>query len=286
LDGASVDEALGLARERAERTGAALVHPFDDLDVIAGQGTLALELLEDVADLARVVVPVGGGGLASGIGIALRRAGAQVELVGVQARACAPYVAALKGEGTTDAADLAPGATIADGIAIKRPGALTLPLLRELLDGIETVSEEEIAEAMVFLAEHAKLVAEGAGAVAVAALRSGRLAPVSGTTVAIVSGGNVDSGLLAGLLLRHETEEGRRVRLYTRVPDRPGGLAELLELVARARANLVSVEHVREAVPLHVRETGIELTLETRGPDHTEQVLAALGAAGYEVRAE
>jgi threonine dehydratase len=286
LDGASVDEALGLARERAERTGAALVHPFDDLDVIAGQGTLALELLEDVADLARVVLPVGGGGLASGIGIALRRAGAQVELVGVQARACAPYVAALKGEGTTDAADLAPGATIADGIAIKRPGALTLPLLRELLDGIETVSEEEIAEAMVFLAEHAKLVAEGAGAVAVAALRSGRLAPVSGTTVAIVSGGNVDSGLLAGLLLRHETAEGRRVRLYTRVPDRPGGLAELLELVARARANLVSVEHVREAVPLHVRETGIELTLETRGPDHTEQVLAALGAAGYEVRAE
>jgi threonine dehydratase len=286
LDGASVDEALGLARERAERTGAALVHPFDDLDVIAGQGTLALELLEDVADLARVVLPVGGGGLASGIGIALRRACAQVELVGVQARACAPYVAALKGEGTTDAADLAPGATIADGIAIKRPGALTLPLLRELLDGIETVSEEEIAEAMVFLAEHAKLVAEGAGAVAVAALRSGRLAPVSGTTVAIVSGGNVDSGLLAGLLLRHETAEGRRVRLYTRVPDRPGGLAELLELVARARANLVSVEHVREAVPLHVRETGIELTLETRGPDHTEQVLAALGAAGYEVRAE
>jgi threonine dehydratase len=286
LDGASVDEALGLARERAERTGAALVHPFDDLDVIAGQGTLALELLEDVADMARVVLPVGGGGLASGIGIALRRAGAQVELVGVQARACAPYVAALKGEGTTDAADLAPGATIADGIAIKRPGALTLPLLRELLDGIETVSEEEIAEAMVFLAEHAKLVAEGAGAVAVAALRSGRLAPVSGTTVAIVSGGNVDSGLLAGLLLRHETAEGRRVRLYTRVPDRPGGLAELLELVARARANLVSVEHVREAVPLHVRETGIELTLETRGPDHTEQVLAALGAAGYEVRAE
>jgi threonine dehydratase len=286
LDGASVDEALGLARERAERTGAALVHPFDDLDVIAGQGTLALELLEDVPDLARVVVPVGGGGLASGIGIALRRAGVQVELVGVQARACAPYVAALKGEGTTDAADLAPGATIADGIAIKRPGTLTLPLLRELLDAIETVSEEEIAEAMVFLAEQAKLVAEGAGAVAVAALRSGRLAPVPGTTVAIVSGGNVDSGLLAGLLLRHETAEGRRVRLYTRVPDRPGGLAELLELVARARANLVTVAHVREAVPLHVRETGIELTLETRGPDHTEQVLAALGAAGYEVRAE
>ena len=285
LDGASVDEALGLARERAERTGAALVHPFDDLDVIAGQGTLALELLEDVPDLARVVVPVGGGGLASGIGIALRRARADVELVGVQARACAPYVQALEEDGgLADALDLAAGATIADGIAIKHPGTLTLPLLRELLDGIETVSEEEIAEAMVFMAEHAKLVAEGAGAVAVAALRSGRLRPVPGTTVAIVSGGNVDSGLLAGLLLRHETAEGRRVRLFTRVPDRPGGLAELLELVARTRANLVTVEHVREAVPLHVRETGIELTLETRGPGHTEEVLAALAAAGYEVR--
>jgi threonine dehydratase len=286
LQGASVDEALELAAERAERTGQALVHPFDDLDVIAGQGTIALELLEDVPGLARVVVPVGGGGLASGIGIALRRAGADVELIGVQARTCAPYAAALGGGAVVGAVEAVAGATIADGIAIKHPGALTLPLLRELLDGMETVTEEEIAEAMVFLAAHAKLVAEGAGAVAVAALRSGRLAPVSGTTVAIVSGGNVDSGLLAGLLLRQQTEEGRRVRLFTRVPDRPGGLAELLELVARARANLLSVEHVREAVALSVRETGIELTLETRGPEHTDEVLAALEAAGYEVRLE
>jgi threonine dehydratase len=276
LDGVSVEEALGLARQRAQDTGAALVHPFDDLDVIAGQGTLALELLEDVPDLARVVVPVGGGGLASGIGIALRRAGADVELVGVQARTCAPYVHALSG--AAGELEVAAGATIADGIAIKRPGELTLVLLRELL------SEEQIAEAMVFLAEDAKLVAEGAGAVSVAALLDGRLAPVAGTTVAIVSGGNVDSGLLAGLLLRHETEEGRRVRIFTRVPDRPGGLAELLEVVARARANLLSVGHVREAVPLHVRETGIELTLETRGRGHTDELLAALADAGYEVR--
>jgi threonine dehydratase len=286
LDGESVDEALGLAHARAQDTGAALVHPFDDLEVIAGQGTLALELLEDVSDLARVIVPVGGGGLASGIGIALRRAGADVELVGVQARTCAPYAQALRmgaGAGTLEASA---GATIADGIAIKRPGALTLPLLRELLDRIETVSEEEIAEAMVFLVEHARLVAEGAGAVAVAALRSGRLGRVSGTSVAIVSGGNVDSGLLAGLLLRHETEEGRRVRIFTRVPDRPGALAELLGRVARARANIVSVEHVREALPLHVRETGVELTLETRGPTHTDEVLAVLRAAGYEVSGE
>jgi threonine dehydratase len=288
LDGVSVEEALGLARQRAEGSGAALVHPFDDLDVIAGQATLALELLEDVPDLARVVVPVGGGGLASGIGITLRRAAADVELVGVQASACAPYVHALRGDGDAATSDLSPGATIADGIAIKRAGRLTLPLLRELLDGIETVSEEQIAAAMVFLAEHAKLVAEGAGAVAVAALLSAGLPPPrrAGTTVAIVSGGNVDSGLLAGLLLRHETEEGRRVRIFTRVPDRPGGLAELLDLVARARANLVTVAHVREAVPLHVRETGVELTLETRGRGHTEALLAGLRAAGYEVSGE
>jgi threonine dehydratase len=179
-----------------------------------------------------------------------------------------------------------PGATIADGIAIKRPGELTLPLLGELLDGFETVTEDEIAGAMVFLAETAKLVVEGAGAAAVAAVLCGRLAPVAGTTVAIVSGGNVDAGLLAGLLRRHETEEGRRVRLFTRVPDRPGGLAELLNLVALARANLVSLEHVREAVPLRVRETGVELTLETRGRGHTEEVLTALADAGYEVSLE
>jgi threonine dehydratase len=293
LDGVSVEEALGLARERAASTGAALVHPFDDLDVIAGQATLALELLEDVPDLSRVIVPVGGGGLASGIGIALRRAGADVELVGVQAAACAPYVHLLREQGSeadtadpTDAPNLAPGRLIAMPSAIVAPGALTLPLLRELLDGIETVSEEQIAGAMVFLAEHSKLVAEGAGAVAVATLLGGRLPAIAGTTVAIVSGGNVDNGLLAGLLLRHETEEGRRVRIFTRVPDRPGGLAELLELVARARANLVTVAHVREAVPLHVRETGVELTLETRGRGHTEEVLAALGEAGYEVSGE
>jgi threonine dehydratase len=291
LQGDSVEEALELAAACGERTGAAFVHPFDDLDVIAGQGTLALELLEDVPDLARVVVPVGGGGLASGVGIALRQSGVPVELVGVQARNCAPYLRSLQkhGAAVTEAAgggEAAAGATIADGIAIKRPGKLTLPLLKELLDGLETVSEDEIADAMVFLAERAKLVAEGAGAVAVAALLSGRLRPVEGISVAIVSGGNVDSGLLAGLLLRHETEEGRRVRVFTRVPDRPGGLAELLTLVARARANVLGVEHVREAVPLRVRETGVELTLETRGRGHTEEVLTAMRRGGYEVTSE
>jgi threonine dehydratase len=281
LEGASVDESLMLAADSIAESGAALVHPFDDLDVIAGQGTLALELIADIPDLARVVAPIGGGGLASGIGIALRRAGLDVELVGVQAEICSPYVQALGVDGAP--AEGASVATIADGIAVKRPGALATTLLRELLDGLHTVSEDDIAAAMVFLADRSKLVAEGAGAVAAALLMSARLEPVKGATVAIVSGGNVDSGLLAGLLRRRETEEGRRVRVFTRVPDRPGGLADLLGLVAEARANLVSLEHVREAVALHVRETGVELTLETRGPAHTDELLALLARAGYEV---
>ena len=280
LEGASVDDTFAQALRLAEETGAEFIHPFDDIHVIAGQATLGMELLEDVPDLARVVVPVGGGGLASGIGIAARRAGRKVELIGVQAAACAPYAALLGGPPAAPASAM----TIADGVAVKHPGKLTLPLLRELLDELLTVEEDGIADAMVYLAEHAKLVAEGAGAVAVAALMSGLLPPCPGTTVAVVSGGNVDSGLLASLLLRHETEEGRRVRIFTRVPDRPGGLAELLGLIATARANVVSVEHVREAVPLHVRETGVELTLETRGPGHTEEVLGVLSAGGYEAR--
>jgi threonine dehydratase len=283
LAGASVEEALELAAAGAAETGAALIHPFDDPDVIAGQGTIGLELLQDVPDLARVVVPVGGGGLASGIGIALAQGRAEVELVGVQASACAPFAAALGDPGASGELEITAAATIADGIALKRPGTITLPLLRELLSSLHTVSEEEIADAMVFLAERARLVAEGAGAVAVAAVASGRLAPVDGTTVAVVSGGNVDNGLLASILRRHETAEGRRVRIFTRVPDRPGGLAELLNLVADTRANLLSLEHVREAVSLSVRETGVELTLETRGAEHTEQLRAALQDAGYGV---
>jgi threonine dehydratase len=287
LEGDTVEEALALARARAEAVGATFVHPFDDVDVISGQGTLALELLEDVPDLARVLVPVGGGGLAAGIGTALRGAPRTVQLIGVQARACAPYARALGLLGDAELVEgvhgePAPGATIADGIAIKQPGAITQPLLGELLDGLHTVTEEELARAIVFLAERGKLVAEGAGAATVAALMSERLERVDGTTVAVVSGGNIDSGLLATLLTRHETEEGRRVRIFTRVADRPGGLAELLALIARARANVIGVEHRREAVPLRVRETAVELTLETRGPDHTAEVLERLREAGYE----
>jgi threonine dehydratase len=258
------------------------VHPFDDPHVVAGQGTLGLELLEDVPDLARVVVPIGGGGLAAGIAVAIKDSRPEVEIVGVQVETY-PSVPASFAAGHPVEVD--PTVTIADGIAVKRPGALTLPLLERYLDGIALVPEDEVAEAMVLLLEKAKLVVEGAGAVSVAALLGGQVLPApTGTTVAILSGGNVDAGLLASVARRHETEAGRRIALITRVPDRPGHLARLLDLIARNGANLVEVEHVREGIDLHVRETAVQLVLETRGRDHAESVLKAIADAGYDAR--
>jgi threonine dehydratase len=177
--------------------------------------------------------------------------------------------------------------TIADGIAIKRPGEVTLPLVERWVDRMVVVGEDEIAEAMVWLLERAKLVVEGGGAVGVAALLGGAITPAAeGSTVIVLSGGNVDAGLLAAIAQRHETTAGRRLRLFTRIPDRPGGLAALLALVADAGGNVVHTDHVREAVPLHVRETGVEIALETRGEQHSDAIVAALEEAGYEVRRE
>ena len=258
------------------------MHPFDDPAVVAGQGSVGLELLEEVSDLARVVVPVGGGGLASGIALAVKAARPDVEVVGVQVAACAPYPESLR-RGEPVPVDAA--VTIADGIAVKRPGRLTLPLLARLLDGMVVVGEEETAAAMVLLMERCKLVVEGAGAVGVAALLAGRLEPAPrGTTVAVLSGGNVDPGLLATIARRHETEAGRRLVLLTRLADRPGSLHGLLGLLAGHGANVVDVAHVREGLDLHVRETAVELVLETRGSDHRDAVLAALEAGGYEAQ--
>ena len=199
------------------------MHPFDDPHVVAGQGSLGLELLEDVPDLAKVVIPVGGGGLCAGVAIAIKAARPEVQIVGVQVAACAPYPESLRrGEPVAATSAL----TIADGIAVKRPGDLTLPLLTRWTDEIAVVGEDETAEAMVVLMERCKLVVEGAGAVGVAALLGGQVAAAeSGTTVAVLSGGNVDPGLLASIARRHETEAGRRLVLLTRVPDRPGNLA-------------------------------------------------------------
>ena len=282
IEGASsVDACVEEARERAAAGGMAFIHPFDDPDVVAGQGTVGLELLEQVPDLAKVIVCLGGGGLAAGTAIAVKAERPDVEVVGVQAQVVAAYPPSLAAghpvviEGAT---------TIADGIALKRPGDITFPLIRDHVDEVVTVGEDDIADAMVLLLERAKLVVEGGGAVGVAALLTGATGPAArGTTCIILSGGNADAGLLASVTRLHETRAGRRLVLFTRVADRPGGLADLLAAVSGSGANLIDVEHVREGVPLHVRETGVRLVLETRGPEHAEAVLAAVRAAGYEV---
>jgi threonine dehydratase len=282
LIGDSVDDCVAAARERAAETGAVFVHPFEDPDVIMGQATLGLELLEDVPDLAMIIVPVGGGGLISGIASVVRAARPQVSIIGVQVDACAAFPQSLAGN---EPLAVPSRPTIADGIAVKRPGGLTLELVRRWADEVRVVREDDVADAIVLLAERAKLVVEGAGAVGVAALTTGVVTPAAqGSTVVVLSGGNIDAGLLALIAQRHETGAGRRLRLFTLISDRPGGLAALLTLVARAGGNLVSVQHVRDAVPLHVRQTGVELVLETRGSEHATEILATLAGAGYEMQ--
>ena len=257
------------------------VHPFDDADVIAGQAGVAIELAEQVPDLRKVVVPVGGGGLASGIALALKLADPGIEVIGVQAAGCAAMAESIEAH---EPVEVGAARTIADGIAVKRPGELTLPLLERWLDGMVTVDDEAIVEAMVRLAERTKLVTEGAGAIAVAALMDGAVEPAaSGATAAILSGGNVDPRLLAAAINRHEITESRRVRISTRVPDSPGGLADLLQAIAVAGANILEVSHVRDIAELPMSQTSVDLVLETRGPEHTAQLHRDLVAAGYEV---
>jgi threonine dehydratase len=278
----SVDGCVAAARELASETGAAFIHPFDDPDVILGQATLGLELLEDVPELSQIVVPVGGGGLISGIAGTVRAVRPHVKVIGVQVDACASFPASLRAHAPV-MFEAVP--TIADGIAIKKPGEITLPLVERWVDEMVVVKEDDVGEAMIWLLERAKLVVEGGGAAGVAALLAGELAPAPrGSTVIVLSGGNVDAGLLAAIAQRHETTAGRRLRLFTRIPDRPGGLAGLLSQIAEAGGNVVHADHVREAVPLHVRETGVEIALETRGADHSDAIVEALREAGYEVR--
>jgi threonine dehydratase len=274
--GDSLDEAVAAARTRAAEAGMVFCHPYDDIDVVAGQATLGRELIHDVHDLRRVIVPLGGGGLASGIAIAVKANDPSVEVIGVQIAACAPYAHRAPPTG--------PVVTLADGIAVKRPGEITRPLIEQWLDEVVVVEENAVADAMVLLMERAKFFVEGAGAVGVAALLSGQTAPsATGTTCVVLSGGNVDLGLVPGLIRRHETQAGRRLILFARISDRPGGLARLLTLFAEHGANLVEVEHVREGVDLHVRETGVQVVLEVRGRGHAESVIRAATDAGYAI---
>jgi threonine dehydratase len=258
IGGDSVEDCIEAARERCEAEGLAFVHPFDDPAVIAGQGTIGLELLEQVPDLAKVVVPVGGGGLAAGVALALKESRDDIEVIGVDAKC-----------------------PLADGIAVKHPGEITSPLLERLLDRAVTVEEGQIADAIMLLLERTKLVVEGAGAVGVAGLCENLVEPADGSTVIVLSGGNIDTGVLADIARHHETARGRRLRIFTKIPDEPGSLATLLTGLGEGGANLIDVDHVREGVGLSVSETGVELVLETRGPDHAALLLKLIREMGY-----
>ena len=272
--GDTLSDAVHLAREHAEQTGMNFCHPFDDPMVVAGQATLGLELIEDIDDLTTVIVPLGGGGLTGGVALAVKQLKPHVRVIGVQVRACAPYAGSPPADG--------PIVTLADGIAVKEPGEFTRPIIEQWVDEIVVVEEDLVADAMVLLMDRAKLYVEGGGAVGVSALLSRQVTPSSsGTTCVVLSGGNVDLGLVPNLIRRHETQAGRRLILFVRISDRPGGLAGLLALFAQAGANLIEVEHVREGIDLHVRETGVQVVLEVRSREHAATVMAAATSGGY-----
>jgi threonine dehydratase len=270
LAGEGFDEAQAEALERVQ-AGATLVHAFEDDVVIAGQGTVGLEIAEQLPDAETLVVPVGGGGLASGIALALKELRPEIRIVGVQAATCAP----LAGSDPS-------GSTIADGIAVKEPGELTRAILADRLDGVVTVSDDEIAGAMLLLLERLKLVVEGAGAASVAALLAGRVEG-EGPACALLSGGNIDATLLIEVARHGLTQAGRFLVVRTRIDDRPGALARLLTRLAEERVNLLSVEHHREGMDLPVTGTEVELTLATRDEEHCLEVLDRMARWGYVV---
>ena len=260
--GESFEEALAAAKADVDETGATFVHPFEDPVVIAGQGTIGLELAEQVPEVGTVVIPVGGGGLAAGVALALRAMQPELRIVGVQAGLS--------------------GFTIADGILVKHPGELTMSILSDVLDDLVDVDDELISEAIVLLLERAKLVVEGAGAVGVAALLDGKVGG-SGPVAIVLSGGNIDPTLLISVMRHGLTLSGRYLVIRTRIPDRPGELVKLLSLIAEARGNVVSVEHHREGMDVPVASTEVELTLITRDQEHCTLLLDQMRSWGYAV---
>jgi threonine dehydratase len=271
LGGEMFDDAHEAARAYADTSGATFVHPFEDVRVIAGQGTIGLELVEQLPDVGTIVVPIGGGGLAAGSAIAAKELRPALRIVGVQAAACAPV-----------AGGDAHGFTIAEGIAVKHPGELTTSIVRDLLDDVVMVTDEEISQAIVLSLERAKLLVEGAGAAPLAALLAGRVGG-EGAVVVVLSGGNIDPSLLITVMRHGLTLAGRYLVVRTRVPDRPGELVKLLKLIANERVNLVSVEHHREGIQLSVTETEVELTLSTRDEAHALGLIEAMQRWGYPV---
>jgi threonine dehydratase len=280
LSGASYDEAYAEARRMERDEGLTFVHPFDDEVVIAGQGTLGLEVLEQVAGLDAVLVPVGGGGLVSGVAVAVKALAPRVKVIGVEADVIPCMQAAVEaGELVTlDAAS-----TLADGIAVKRAGEITFEHVRSLVDDIVTVTEEEIASAILYLLEKEKTVAEGAGAVGVAALMHHKLPRLEGKRVcSVVSGGNIDVNVVARVIERGLVKDGRLVRVNIRLLDKPGQLTIVSGIISGLRANVIEVHHSR-AFSEKFGDTTLLLTLETRGPEHVEEILGALREHGYRV---
>ena len=282
LTGSNFDEALAAARAHCEEVGATFVPPFDHADVIAGQGTLGLEMLAQAPDMAQVLVPIGGGGLVSGIAAAIKATAPHVRVIGVEPAGAASTRASLDaGHPVT----LDSVSTIADGIAVKRPGELTLAHIEQLVDDVVTVSDEAIARAILLLVERAKQVVEPAGAAGLAALLDGTV-ETREPTVALLCGGNVDPLLLNRIIQSGMYEEGRYLVVTTRVGDQPGVLATLLTLLAEQRANVIGIEHHRLNTKLGVQEVEVQIEMETRGHDHIHLLVEKLEEAGYPVEAE
>ena len=281
LHGANYDEAYAEARRLEQVERLTFVHPFDDPDVIAGQGTIALEVLDQEPGLDAIVVPVGGGGLVSGVAVAAKTLKPALRVIGVETELLPCMLQAVEaGRPVT----LEPATTVADGIAVKRAGDLTLEHVRRYVDEIVTVSEEEIASAILYLLEREKTVVEGAGAVAVAALLQKKVRGLEGKkTASIISGGNIDVNLVARVIERGLVKDGRLVRISVALQDKPGQLAKVSAIVANARANVIEVHHTR-AFAYRFGDTTLQLTLETRGPEHVEEILRALRERGYQVQ--
>jgi len=278
LHGTNYDEACEEALRRCAEEGRTFVHPFDDAEVINGQGSIGLELLEQVPDLEAVVVPVGGGGLISGVGCALKESNPRIRVIGVEPEKLPSMLRAREaGAPVTINAE----ATIADGIAVRRAGELTLPLVSRYVDEIVTVDDEEIASSILMLLEHEKTLAEGAGAAALAAVLQTKTNLRPRRTVVLVSGGNIDVTLLAKIIERGLVKDGRLLRIRVNLQDRPGALLSLTEVLARERANIVETIHNRSYYGVSLGETVIDVTLETRGATHITAISLALHEGGF-----
>ncbi|MGI8403126.1 MAG: threonine ammonia-lyase [Gemmatimonadaceae bacterium] len=282
--GTTLSDAMVEARRLEAENGYVMVHAFDDERVIAGQGTIGLELLEQLPEMTAVIVPIGGGGLISGIAIALKERQPNIRIFGVEAAVAASAMASRQ---AGKPVKIETSETIADGIAVKRVGDRTFPIIERYVDDIVSVSEDEIASAVHLLLENEKLLSEGAGAVPLAAILAGRL-PLrpSDVTVMVLSGGNIDVNLLERIVNRGLVTDGRLVQLAITVPDRPGNLAKLTQLVAAAGANVLEVAHRRAYADISVRDVEIVFQLETRGRDHVEAIIAQLEAHDMRVREE